>query len=245
MEEKDIIRGLSLLKRSIKSPELLKKAVKRMKEGESVDYIIGEIPFLGFCVKINSDTLIPRSDTECWVEEAITITESQNNDTNSLTILDAFCGSGCIGIAIQRKLNCFVDFLDISSKALEVAKENIDNLCSIGKCNLFKSNIFSELPKNKRYDVITANPPYVESAFMPKVTDEPLIALHGGEDGMDFYHLIAKQITEFLSENGTCFIEIGHLQRHAVEEIFFENGLNLKRVIKDLQGICRCLIFTR
>ena len=132
--------------------------------------------------------LIPRQDTEILVEEVINIL--QNIKAENIQILDMCTGSGAIAIALAKNVEkCIVDAVDISSGALEVVRKNVVKNQVEDKINIINSDLFSKVP-NKKYNLIVSNPPYIERNVIEnldkQVQKEPIIALDGGEDGLDF-----------------------------------------------------------
>ena len=143
---------IEYLKKYLKEEEL-EEGIKKLNQGIPVQYIIGNVDFYGNVIEVNENVLIPRFETEGLVEKTIERLKNRKN----LKIVDLGTGSGCIAITLAKKLNCEVDAVDISSKALEVAKKNaINNDVSI---NFYLGDLLKPL-KNK-YDCIISNPPYM------------------------------------------------------------------------------------
>lgn len=214
--------------------------VDEMKEYESVlkkraervplQYITGEQKFMGFTFYVNSNVLIPRQDTETLVEEALNLAKP------GMRILDMCTGSGCIIISIlKNKSDVKGVGCDISKQALIVAKEN----AKLNNVNVAFE--YSDLFENieGKFDMIVSNPPYIRSAeipsLMPEVAQfEPLKALDGSEDGLEFYRRIIKESKNYLNADGYIIFEIGNDQGEAVSNMLTYAGYNNVRVIKDL-----------
>ena len=204
-----------------------------------MQYILGVCEFMGLDFKVNSHTLIPRGDTEILVERAIEIVKK--NTYNS--VLDIGTGSGAIAVSIAKYTNTHVDAVDISEGALKTAIENGSN--NGVNVNFFKSDLFSEV--NEKYDIILSNPPYIEKDVIetlePDVKDyEPLSALDGGNDGLDFYRRIINEIDSYLNKNGCVIFEIGYNQGDKVSKLLSERGFENISVEKDLSGLDRVVI---
>ena len=194
---------------------------------------------------VDENVLIPRQDTETLIEYAIKTTK----ENWYKTALDMCTGSGIIGITLAKYTDIEqVALCDISSKALQVARENI-NLNGVGnKCNIIQSNMFQTLYKlNTKYDIIVSNPPYLTKQEMKEVTDfvakEPSIALYGGKDGLDFYRIIFKEAKNFLNNNGTIAVEIGYLQAQDIINIILSHGCYSNiQVVQDINNKDRVVV---
>lgn len=188
--------------------------ISRRQKGEPVAYILGEKEFMGFTFHLNSDTLIPRPDTECLVEKVIEL-----NRISAPKILDLCTGSGCIGISLAKMIEkSSLELTDISEGALCMATLNANELLSSSKAKVYPLDILNE-EIDEKYDIITANPPYIESDIaknLPVSEYEPMRALDGGEDGLTFYRVIAKKAFSALNKGGMLALEIGYDQKESV-----------------------------
>lgn len=185
------------------------KDLKRLAKNEPVDYLIGCRPFLSCVIDLKLKPLIPRDETEFWLNEVI----KQIPKEKAINVLDVFCGSGCIGIAILKHFkNSKVVFCDIDEKCLKQSKINAKlNAIDLKRCKFIKSDVLSGI-KNKKFDYIFANPPYIPLKYESKVQKsvlkfEPRKALFGGEDGLFFIKKFLNQCKKHLSLNGMFYIE--------------------------------------
>lgn len=188
---------------------------RERESGKPLDYILGKSEFYGLEVAVTPDVLVPRLDTELLADEAIKYIGDK-----PLSVLDLCTGSGCIALAISEKTSARVTATDVSDKALDVARENL-----LGKAEVIKSDMFSSL-EGKTFDVIVSNPPYIRSdvieTLSADVKCQPLVALDGGSDGLDFYREIAKEAPLHLGDDGVVFLEIGYDQRDEVSALMSE-----------------------
>ena len=208
-----------------KYEELLEKRISHI----PLQHITGRQEFMGLDFMVSEDVLCPRQDTETLVESVLEYTSGRK-------VLDVCTGSGCIAVALMKLGNASCcDAVDLSEAALDIAKQNAEfNDVSI---NFIKSDMFEKI--DGKYDIIVSNPPYIRpdviETLMPEVREhEPLMALDGGSDGLDFYRIIAAQSKEHLEENGILAVEIGYDQWEDVSELFRQNGFRDILRIKDL-----------
>ena len=208
-----------------KYEELLEKRISHI----PLQHITGRQEFMGLDFMVSEDVLCPRQDTETLVESVLEYTSGRK-------VLDVCTGSGCIAVALMKIGNAACcDAVDLSEAALDIAKQNAEfNDVSI---NFIKSDMFEKI--DGKYDIIVSNPPYIRpdviETLMPEVREhEPLMALDGGSDGLDFYRIIAAQSKEHLEENGILAVEIGYDQWEDVSELFRQNGFRDIVRIKDL-----------
>ena len=211
------------------------KNVKRLILGEPLQYITGIQEFMKLNFLVTKDVLIPRPDTEILVEKVIKIAENIPNPV----ILDLCTGSGAIAVSLAKYIkNVHICAIDISSKALEIAKKNAELNGVKNNIDFIESNLFDKI-KDKKFDIIVSNPPYIETETIKRlskdVQNEPRIALDGGKDGLDFYRKISENGYKFLNRQGYLCLEIGYNQRIAVRQILEKKKryVNIK-CIKDL-----------
>lgn len=200
--------------------------IEKLLENNPIEYITNKKEFMNLELYVNQNVLIPRQDTEILVEEVINIL--QNIKAENIQILDMCTGSGAIAIALAKNVEkCIVDAVDISSGALEVVRKNVVKNQVEDKINIINSDLFSKVP-NKKYNLIVSNPPYIERNVIEnldkQVQKEPIIALDGGEDGLDFYKKIINEASSYLESNGYLCFEIGYNQKSAVQNLLSNSG---------------------
>ena len=215
--------------------------IEKLTKGIPLQHITHRQEFMKMDFFVDENLLIPRPDTEILVEEVIKIAQKYN----SPRILDLCTGSGAIAISLKKFVpNADITAVDISEKALEIAQKNAEKLEA--KINFVKSNLFDKLD-NKKFDIIVSNPPYIRKDEIKKLSEEvqkePKIALDGGEDGLDFYRIIAEQAINYLKTGSFLCFEIGYNQKNDVIKII-EDEQNYKNTYckKDLYGNDRIII---
>ena len=217
--------------------DTLNKYVKKRLGHMPIQYILNKAYFCGLPLYVNENVLIPRFDTEVLVEEVLKISKKDK----SKRILDICTGSGAIAIAL-KKLGGFerVDALDISDKALEVAKRNANELDL--NINFLKSDMFSSLTCENKYDIIVSNPPYIQSDVVDTLESEvkdfePRLALDGDADGMKFYKIIAKNYENYLADNGVLALEIGYDEADDIRALFEGKNVVIKKDLANLDRV--------
>ena len=231
----DVIRGVPLDYEKLKI--VREKAGVRARTKIPVQYIIGLADFMGSKYVVNENVLIPRGETEQLVMRVLDILRSNNTKK----VLDIGTGSGCIPCAIAQGGDYYITSVDISPKALEVAKENVKRLELEKKIKLIESDLFSALDKNTKFDVIVSNPPYIPigTELQKEVTFEPSTALFANDNGLEFYEKIIPQSREFLNDNGFIAFEIGYDQGDAVYKLLEQAGFKNIIIEKDIMGLDR------
>lgn len=222
----------------------LKKEYERNIEliinGKPLQYITNKQEFMKLNFFVDENVLIPQPDTEILVEETLKIIKNKNLQK----VLDLCTGSGCIGISIAKNSeNTQVTMSDISNKAIDVAQKNMvgNNV----KVKLLQSDLFENI--KEKYDVIVSNPPYIETdtiaSLSKEVQNEPMLALDGGKDGLDFYRKIIQEAPLYLEQNGYLCLEIGYNQKEKIIEIIEQtNKFEDIICIKDLSENDRVII---
>ena len=205
-------------------------AIKRLENGEPVQYIVGNVDFYGYILNVNKDVLIPRRETEELVEEVIKRSKLFNNPN----IIDIGTGSGAIAISLSKELNCHVYASDISNKALMVAKENaIKNNANI---TFLQGDMLKPFIDNKiKVDIIVSNPPYIkENEEIEDIVknNEPNIALYAKNNGLEFYESILKDANRVLKEKYLIAFEIGKTQGNDIKLLAHKYLGNVKVEIK-------------
>ena len=209
----------------------LEEALEKLKKGIPVQYIVGNVDFYGITLKVNSNVLIPRFETEELVSKVIEYARKFQKPR----IADIGTGSGAIAIALKKKIDCEVVATDISAKALEVAKSNaLDNLASVD----FKLGNLLE-PLDDKFDIIVSNPPYI--AYDEEIMDivknnEPHIALYASNNGLYYYEEILKNVRNYLKDKYLIAFEIGESQGEALKELSKKYLNNEALIEKDMQG---------
>ena len=197
-----------------------------------IQYIAGNVDFYGYNYIVNKNVLIPRFETEELVSETINYINKMNKNVK---IIDIGTGSGCIGITLKRELkNAKVTLVDISKKALNVARKNKKSL----DIKLLKSNLFEKL--NGKYDLIISNPPYI--SYNEEIMDivknnEPNIALFADNEGLYYYEEILKTCKDYLNDEYLIAFEIGATQKDKIIAIvnkYLPNSNIISK--KDMQG---------
>lgn len=222
-----------------KEQELLyKEYLEKRSRRIPVQHILGVQCFCGLDFIVTPDVLCPRLDTEVLIEEALKRIRPGSG------ILDMCTGSGCIILTLLHFVkNCKGTGVDLSEKALAVAKQNAAKL---GKeCTFIQSDLFENI--EGRFDVIISNPPYIATkeieALEPEVREhEPMMALDGKEDGLYFYRKIVSASVNYLNPEGWLLFEIGYDQGKALSEMMKSAGYCQVQVIKDLAGLDRVVI---
>lgn len=210
-------------------PQLL-AAVKKRSERFPLQYIIGTWDFCGLRFKVNENCLIPRPDTEVIVEQAVK--SLQNNGK----LLDLCTGSGCIAAAVLHfTQNTSGIAVELYPETAALARENIENLGLADRCDVLTGDATTDLfPTEIKFDVITANPPYVTAEEMtelePELAHEPEHALTDGGDGLSIIRDIVSIYKNHLTPHGCMIIEHGWHQGEAVEIIAQENGLTYTKL---------------
>lgn len=230
-----------LAERDLYAPEDVVKGVhaglERLLKGEPIAYILGQWEFYGLPLRITPDVLIPRDDT-CAVAE-LAIRQALFLDQNP-RILDLCCGSGCIGLAIAKRVkDARVTLADLSQNALTIARENTAMHKMGGRVRCVRVDAMQPASTFLgKFDLIVSNPPYVTAEEMKElpvsVRDyEPHMALYGGEDGLDFYRAIAGNFTRALRPGGYLCLEFGMGQGDAVCRILQEHDYTILERTKD------------
>ena len=200
------------------------KAIKKLIEGIPLQHITHQQEFMKLMFYVDENVLIPRADTEILVEEVIKIAKK----INAKKILDLCTGSGAIAVSLAKYIKGGqITATDISEKALRIARLNARNNNVDDKITFISSNLFQNIPEEK-YDMIVSNPPYIKRKVIEsldkEVKKEPIIALDGGNDGLDFYKKIIYTSYEYLKYKGYLCLEIGYDQKNEVIDLINKEG---------------------
>lgn len=226
-------------------------------QGKPLQYITHSQEFMGLSFYVDENVLIPQPDTEILVGQALE--RIQSIQDRRVQILDLCTGSGAIAISIAKKMQGNAEeyqviATDISDKALEVAQRNARQNQIQKQIQFLQSDMFSNL-KEREFDVIVSNPPYIETKVIQtlskEVRKEPRIALDGGEDGLKFYRLILENARQYLKKEGYVLLEIGYDQGEKIIKLWKELKENCqlelitKEPIKDFGNNDRVMIFQK
>jgi len=228
-----------------KIKQKIEESVERRLSGEPLAYVLGEWEFYSLPLLVNENVLIPRIDTELLAQEAINLLRRKVWQTR---MLDLCCGSGCIGLAVAANVpDCRIVMIDSSEAALAVSRQNMIKNNLSRHITAMDADILIKPPAILgEFDVIVSNPPYIPTndiqALDKSVKDyEPLMALDGGEDGLDYFHAIAGNWKKLLKRGGHLAFECGEGQSAAVRYILKQNGFGDIKTYKDTLGIERVI----
>jgi len=223
--------------------EKIETSLKRRLSGEPLAYVLGEWEFYGLPIKVNEHVLIPRIDTELLAKEAINLITRKLWQTR---LLDLCTGSGCIGLAVAANApSCRLVLIDSSEKALAVCRANMLNTNLSRQITAMDADILQKPPAILgEFDVIVCNPPYIPTADLATLDSsvkdyEPIMALDGGEDGLDYYHAVAGNWKKLLKQGGHMAFECGVGQAAAIRYLMKQNGFGDIKTYKDTLGIER------
>ncbi len=211
----------------VERPKLdkLRKLVKRAADHEPIQYLVGKTEFYSLTLDVNKNCLIPRPETELLVERAIEFLRKRGGKND---VCDLCTGSGCVAVAVAKNVDKVkVIATDICDKALTVAAGNVEKYNLGKKIQLLRGDLFEPIIKHldeTKFDLITCNPPYVSRSEYENLPEnvkkhEPKHALSGGEDGLDCYKKLARQIDKHLKNEAAAILEIGSQQAKEVSEI--------------------------
>lgn len=233
------------LKISTENYMRLQSYAGRRADGEPLQYIMGHVDFMGLKIHVGPGVLIPRPETEILAEEAIRLIKQSYN--NTVAILDLCSGSGCLALAIAKAFpDADVYGVDISDEALKFAMINAESN-HIGNVSFMNGNLFEPVV-DLQFDCIVSNPPYIRTHDINNLQreikeHEPINALDGGEDGLDFYRMIIGKAPRYLNKNGIVIFELGFEQADDVHAIAACSGFSNVSFVKDYSGIRRiCII---
>lgn len=223
------------------------KDIERLKEGEPIDYIIGNKLFLNCTIDLSQKPLIPRQETEFWVEKVIQKIKEGGGVNGEVKCLDLFAGSGCIGISILHNITqSYVDFGEFNKKFIEQIKYNL-NLNNIDKkrVKVIKSNVFENI--KDKYNYIFANPPYISHEKTKDVQNsvlnfEPHNALFSKENGLFFIKKLLNEAYGFLLQKGILFIEFDSWQKIYIEELLKLSKFKKVNFMKDQYNKWRVVV---
>lgn len=203
--------------------------IEKLKKNIPLQHITNLQEFMKLNFYVDKNVLIPRQDTEILVEEVIEI----SNRIGATKILDVCTGSGTIGVSLAKYIkDVDITAVDISKPALEIARKNAKINNVENKIIFIESDMFKNVGKNK-YDILVSNPPYISKKEIKKlnkeVLEEPMLALDGGESGLDFYKHIIDTAYDYIKYGGYLCLEIGYDQKIDVIEL-----LENKKIYHDI-----------
>ena len=225
--------------------------IERRKNREPLQYILGCWEFMGRKYFVGEGVLTPRDDTEVLVRKSIEFLKCIGANRKKVRILDLCSGAGIVAISLAKKFeNSEVLAIELHNKALKYLEKNIE-LNKVNNVKILKWDVlFQNLPENisNDFDLIVSNPPYIKSDeiknLQEEVKKEPVSALDGGADGLNFYRAILKNWKFFLREGGALCVEIGFDQAYDVVELFKKNGFKNIEIIRDLSNLDRVVFGT-
>jgi release factor glutamine methyltransferase len=232
--------------------EKIENFLKRRSKREPLQYIIGYVDFYGLKIKVGNGVLIPRPETELLVEEAKKAIK--RDSLGVMHILDLCTGSGCLALALAKEFpSAKVYGTDVSKVAIQYAKENAELNC-INNVTFLEGNLFNPVAQfvmlqasRITFDIIVSNPPYIKRDdirnLQPEIKEwEPVEALDGGKDGLDYYRVIIPEAKDYLNKGGYLMLEIGVNQSEEIKRIAEETGFVNISLIRDYAGIERIFI---
>jgi len=239
----DRVRLLLDATRVLGAPELsaYRELIARRRRAEPVAYILGVREFYGLPFRVDARVLVPRPDTETLVEVALERTRAQHLQGDAL---DLCTGSGCVAIAFARTRPTWrVTGADVSADALAVAQSNAERLGVVWNLALVRSDLDAALAPGARFDLVTANPPYIptgELEGLPRdVHHEPRLALDGGTDGLDLVRRVIDVARKRLAPRGVVAMEVGHDQAERTAALLERAGFSDVARRRDYGGIER------
>lgn len=223
-------------------------AIKRRVQGEPVSKIIGQKEFYGRMFKTSRDVLDPRPETEILVEQALI----KLKEKTSPHILDLGCGSGCIIISLLAECSQATGVaIDISGKALQIARQNAIKHDVINRVSFIQGGWDSanSIAEQNPFDIVVSNPPYIASKVIPDLESEvrefdPILALDGGEDGLEAYKNIFAQLKFLLHPQGCALFEIGYDQADSIKRLAKSTRFEHSDLIMDYSGHPRVFIIS-
>lgn len=231
----------------------LREQVARRGERVPLQHILGSTSFCGLEMAVGPEVLIPRPETELLVEAAAKWAEAQKGTGSGVvSILDFGTGSGCIAIALAHRLGpaCSVVAMDCSPEALSRAQHNAERHQVLDRIQFVRGESPLCLKGQHVFDLVVSNPPYIPSGVIHTLEPEvrlhdPMLALDGGEDGLNFYRLLSSELPDVLRAGGRCFLELGDDQAEAVQNLMQQQNWIVEAIRPDYNQTPRVLIAKR
>lgn len=215
--------------------------LERLEQGEPLAYVIGWVPFLGTRIYLDSKPLIPRPETEWWVEKII----RETPETKSLKVLDLFAGSGCVGVAVLKSLpHTHCTFGEIETEHQATIHHNVvANSIDPARMAIVVTDVFSNISGS--FDLILANPPYIpeesKTTSLPELSFEPPRALYAAQGGLESIFRFLSEAPQHLNSGGSIYMEFNEGQETAILEYCKQLPLSAK-VLRDQYGRMRLLV---
>lgn len=219
-----------------------RELIRRRAAGYCIAVLIGEKEFMGIPFRVNEHVLVPRPDTEAWLEKVI----QRFRNLPDISMLDLGTGSGALAVSfLYYCKEARGVAVDISEKALETAKTNGERAGISDRVEFRRGDFLDALREDEQFDVILSNPPYIPSGdidgLAEEVRREPRIALDGGPDGLKFYRTLGEKAVRFLRPGGLLAAEVGIGQAETVRTFFENGGLTDIEIIPDYGGVDRAV----
>ena len=217
------------------------KMIIRRSTREPLAYILSSKEFWSKNFFVNKNTLIPRPETELLCDSVIKIIKNKDS-----YILDIGTGTGCILLSILSETKKTKGIgIDISKKAIEVAKKNSNKLGLNQRAKFFTKSLNNI--RDCKFDLVVSNPPYIKTSDIKNLSEdvrkfEPKIALDGGKDGLDVIKKVIYKSKTILKKLGLLALEIGYGQHYKVSQILKEQGFREEYLVKDYQNNIRCIL---
>ena len=222
--------------------EAMRRGMARLVKGEPVQYVLGEWDFRSLTLTCDRRALIPRPETEELVTRALAFLEARRASGPQF-VVDVGTGTGCIALSLAMEFSGEAAFLgiDISADAVALARENAVRCGLEGRVRFAVADGLDDFDEPAMVDLIVSNPPYVSTsecaALDPRIRDhEPMLALDGGPEGLDFYERLVGDALNVLRPGGGLFLEIGDRQGEALRRLLFGAGFDAIRIEKDYAG---------
>ena len=228
---------------NLKEKEKYYNFINRRKKNEPIAYIISNKSFWRDKFLIDKNVLIPRPDSEHLVEQTLKLIKRDQTKK----ILDIGVGSGCLTISIlKERPYCKCDAIDVSKKALKLAKMNANLHQLLDRIKFYKRDVDNFY--NDKYDLIISNPPYINKhkiKYLDSIIYEPKIALDGGLDGLEVIKKVISKSEYLLKVHGKLILEIGYDQKYKVIKFLKEKNFFINKIIKDYGNKTRCIVSTK
>ena len=222
--------------------EALRRGMSRLVAGEPIQYVLGEWDFRSLTLTCDKRALIPRPETEELVTRVLGFLKTYSSHEPPM-IVDVGTGSGCILLSLAKEFKGEAAFLgiDISADAVSLANENAARCGLASRVKFVVSDGLDDFDEPEMVDVLVSNPPYISTAecaeLDPRIRNfEPMNALDGGVQGLDFYERLIADALNILKPGGGVFFEIGDGQGPALQKLFFDAGFDEIKIESDYAG---------